>query len=360
MVIAREPEAGTIHAARRPSRPPQLRDVAGVAGVSLSVASRALNRDPGLRARPETVERILAAARELHYRPNAAGRSLRTRAVGAIGVVLPDVNNPFFSDLLTGVEQACDACEIVPLIGRAERLNDNPQLLRNLLGEGRVDGFVIQTTDVFPAPLLDALAADETPCVFLVSAPAGGRSSVVFDDSAGIGVATRHLLELGHRRIGFVGGLGGHGTAAARRTAFEQTLADSGLAVDPNWVTERGFAFENGRQAVDDILRSGSRPTALVVATHNAALGVLHELRLRGIDVPGEFSVVSLHDSLAAEHAWPALTAVRMPLRELGARSVELLVELLDGGEPRHETVREPPPRLVLRQSTRPLDRSTQ
>lgn len=353
-----EDKAAMRDAPRRSPRRAQLRDVAEMAGVSLSVASRALNHEPSLRARAETIERIRAAARDLQYRPNISGRSLRTRAVGAIGVILPDVNNPFFSDLLTGIEERCDALEIVPLIARAERLSDNPYLLRNLLAEGRVDGFLIQTTDVFPQHVLKALGADEVSSVFLVAAPAEARASVTFDDAAGIQVATCHLIDLGHTRIGFVGGLGGHATAVTRRAAFESTLTAHGLTADLRWVTEMGYAFEDGRAALGCILTSETQPTALVVATHNSALGVLHEARLRNIEVPRSLSVVSLHDSLAAEHVWPALSAVRMPLRQLGASAVELLVQLRNGASGRHAIVDDPAPRLVARESTASVERN--
>lgn len=338
--------------ATKVARPSQLRDVARVAGVSVSVASRALNRDPSLRARESTVQRVFDAARDLQYRANVAGRSLRTRAVGAIGVILPDVNNPFFSELLSGIEDGCDANGVVPLIGRAERLAENPHLLRNLFGEGRVDGFLIQPTDEFPVESFRELEADRVPSVFLVSQSPRGGASVAFDDAAGIDVATRHLLDLGHERIGFVGGLPEHPTAATRRAAFESAMAAGGRAVERRWMTDFGYTFDDGRRALSAIVTAGELPSALVVATHNSALGVLREARAHGIDIPTRLSVVSLHDSAAADHAVPALTAVRMPLRELGTRAVSLLLQILDGAAPRHDSVTDPAPHLVVREST--------
>jgi LacI family transcriptional regulator len=347
------PEAEQVSPDIRRPRPPQLRDVARAADVSISVASRALNRDPNLRARETTIERVFAAARELQYRANAAGRSLRTRAVGAIGVILPDVNNPFFSELLSGIEEGCDENDVMPLFGRAERLNDNPHLLRNLVNEGRADGFLIQPTDVFPAAAFRTLAADRVSSVFLNSHSVDAQSSVVLDDRAGIALATRHLLDLGHRRVGFVGGLPDNDNASLRREAFEATMAAMGLTVERRWVTDRGFAFADGQRALGEMVDGGELPSALVVATHNAALGVLRESLTRGIDIPTSLSVVSLHDSPAAAYSWPALTSVRMPLRELGRRAVSTLLRVMDDGIPRHEFITDPAPHLVMRESTR-------
>ncbi len=346
------PRANRASPDSRRLRPPQLRDVAQAAGVSISVASRALNRDPSLRARESTIERVFAAARDLHYRANAAGRSLRTRAIGAIGVILPDVNNPFFSELLGGIEEGCDENKVMPLFGRAERLNDNPHLLRNLVNEGRVDGFLIQPTDVFPADAFRELAADRVSSVFLNSRSVDSWSSVALDERAGITLATRHLLDLGHERIGFVGGLPGNRNASVRLEAFEATMAARGLPIERRWVADRGFAFADGQRALGEMVDAGELPSALVVATHNAALGVLRESLTRGIDIPTRLSVVSLHDSAAAAYSWPALTSVKMPLRELGRRAVTTLLQVMDDGIPRHVFITEPTPHLVMREST--------
>jgi len=335
-----------------PRRRPRLRDVALRSGVSVSVVSRALNRDPALRARAATVERILKAADDVGYRPNAAARTLRTRQVGVLGIILPDVNNPFFSQLLSGIEEACDAAGVVPLIGRAERLAENPHLMRDLVNEGRVEGFLVQPTDTFPIDAFHELAADGVPHTFLVTRPTGSGSSVILDDERGIELAAQHVIELGHRRLGYAGGLPQHGTSRGRRDAFEAVLAGAGIEVRPEWQTALGYTFEDGRAALRQLASLPERPTALVVATHNSALGVLYEARALGIDVPSELSVVALHDSPSSERSWPQLTGVRMPLRQLGVRAVELLVDSIRTRAPRHERITDPAPELIVRGST--------
>jgi LacI family transcriptional regulator len=337
-----------------PARRPQLKDVARAASVSISVVSRVLNGDPSLRARRETIERVEAAAASLQYRANAAGRSLRKQSVDVIGVVLPDANSLFYAEMLRGIEAACDERELMPMVIRAERIGANSNLLTRLVREGRVDGLLVQPIDRIAAEVMEGIVRDHVPTVILVSKSQWQPGSVVFDDAAGIAVATRHLIALGHRDIGFVGGFPSHDTAPRRLSGFESAMESSGLPIRKEWVTELGYSPEDGRAAFAQIAEQEHPPTAVVIATHNAAIGFAQAARQASVDVPDDLSIVSLHDSLSAEYVTPALTTVKMPLFELGYQAVTHLAEILSGEPARDIVVTEPRPILIERESAGP------
>ena len=189
----------------RPRERATLRDVAKLAGVSISVVSRELNGDPVLRARGETRQRIQEAAKELGYTPSHAARSLRLARAFAIGLLVPDVTNPIYDRLIRGIDDAADELGYQVLLGRTERLETGSDFLRRLVGEGRVDGFLVQRRDETDAHEFAHLIEGRAPVV-LVNSRGSQRGSAVLDDAAGARLATEHLLELGHRDIALIGG----------------------------------------------------------------------------------------------------------------------------------------------------------
>lgn len=333
----------------------RLRDVAQAADVSLSVVSRVLNQDPTLRLRPEKRDRVVRVARELGYRPNAAGRSLRTRSTGAIGVMLPKITNPYFADLIQGIEDECDTVDLTPILGRSERLRPGSSILARMVDEGRVDGFILQLTDELSTEDVDAVLAPSVPRVLVQSHTAGQKGSVVLDVAEGIRVATEHLISLGHTDIAFATGRPHHDTAQIREEAFRAAMGRAGLSVEERWVARAGLYFEDGDGVFRGFWSTGSRPTAILAANVNLGLGILRAAVWAGVEVPGALSVISLHDSELAEQSIPPMSTVRMPVYELGGLTVRHLQEILAGGEPREIVLSEPPPELVVRGSTQPV-----
>lgn len=333
----------------------RLRDVAEVADVSLSVVSRVLNEDPTLRLRQEKRDRVIRVARELGYRPNAAGRSLRTRSTGAIGVMLPKITNPYFADFIQGIEDACDSADLTPILGRSERLRAGSSILARMVDEGRVDGFILQLTDELTPQDVDAILSHSVPRVLVQSHTSGHPGSVVLDVQEGIRVATEHLISLGHHDIGFATGRPRHDTARMREQAFRAAMERAGIGVEERWVARAGFYFEDGEGVFRSIWASGSRPTAIVAANVNLGLGILRSAIWSGVDVPGALSIISLHDTELAQHSVPQMSTVQLPVYQLGIRAVQHLQEILDGGQPREIVVAEPAPHLVVRGSTQPV-----
>jgi DNA-binding LacI/PurR family transcriptional regulator len=331
-----------------------LREVAALAGVSTSMVSRVLNDAPDTRATDETRQRIRDAATELGYRANFAARALKNSRTHVIGVVLPDLANPIYVDLLDAIEEEAARQGYLTLLARAEGLLTNPEAIPRLVHEGRVDGVIIQASDGLGADALTGLTGGSTPAVFVNSSHPRESGSVLLDDAAGGRLAAEHLWRLGHRDIAFAGGLPGSENSARRQEGFAAALQELGGSLPEHRISRRGFAVDHGTAAVDDLLRAGTRPTAIAVANVNAAFGVLTELRRRGVSVPDEMSVIAIHEAPGAQHTWPPLTTIEMPLAALGVAAVSALRELIDAGAVSDTVVSVPLPRLRERESTCP------
>jgi len=328
----------------------KISDVAALAGVSTSAVSRVLSGDATLRVSPATRDRVLAAARDLAYVPNHAGRSLRTSRSRTIALVVPDVTSAVFADLASGAEREAASRGLAIVLAHAERLTDGSGWLRQMVGEARIDGLVLQLPDGPSAIDLDSLVITGTPIVVINSIDHGPLSTVVLEDAAGIRTAAEHLVALGHTQIGFVGGHQNSATGRRREAGFRGAIQDAGLPVHDQWVTDFGYSGTDGRKAMDALARQGSLPTAFIVANLNAGLGVLAAIHALDLRVPTDISIVALHDVWYADATWPPITTVRMPLSELGGAAVARLM----AGDTNitHDTVRWPEPLLVVRQST--------
>ncbi len=331
-----------------------LAEIARRAGVSVSVASRVLTGDPNLRTRPETRDRVVLAAKELNYTANYAGRALRLARSRALALIVPDVSTPLFADLLAGAADAAAAQDHTLLLGRSDRMTAGGDLVRRLVGEGRVDGFVLQRSDDLSDRALESLVANDARIVLVASRTAHRRGSVVLDDVAGGRLATEHLLSLGHRRIALIGGVEPSDIARRREQGYTDALHGAGLKKREAWVRRLGYSPDAAARAASSLMSTSPPPTGVVVANVNGAIGALTALRLGGADIPGDVSVVAIHDQWMAAHTWPPLTTVKMAFYEVGSEAVRLLLARLAGGPPEDIVVTDPPPRLVVRGSTAP------
>ncbi len=331
-----------------------LSDVAARAGVSVSAVSRVLSDAPNTRVSAETRERIVAAAAELNYRPNFAARALKFARTNVVALVVPDLTNAIFTELMRGVESRAAELDYMVLLARAEGLLPGSEALERLIGEGRVDGVLVQPGDASAERDIRSILEGRIPAVLVNSRRADHVGSVVLDDAAGARLAVEHLAALGHARIAFVGGLPTTDTAARREAGFREAMDVAGLAVPPEYVTALGYEPLRGRQALAQLMALPEPPTAIVVANVNAALGALLEARVLGLSIPDALSIVAIHDAWPAENSWPPLTTVRMPLYELGREAMSAIVERVAGGEQSDHTVRDPSPELIIRESTAP------
>lgn len=336
-----EPDRGL---GRKPGRA-TLADVAGLARVDRSVVSRVINNDPRLAVRAETRERVLAAIRELGYHPNAAARSLRTAHAAAVGLIIPDFTNPIYAEIIKGAEAAARERDRVLLTADREA---DPELYPELLASGRVDGLLVAAQGLMPPGVIASLLALERPVILLNQRTSSGRC-VLLDDEAAAGMAVSHLLELGHRRIAHLAGPAGVDTARRRRRGFARAMSQAELQVPAEYVAEADYTTEGGEQAMKQLLTLTDAPTAVFVANVASAIGALSAIRASGSAVPGDMSLVAVHDIPLAAYLSPPLTTVRMPLRELGRAGVQAL----EHPGPRTHVVRAPVD-LIVRGTTGP------
>ena len=327
-----------------------IKDVARVVGVSPSTVSRALNDSPLIRE--ETKARIRRIAQELGYERNELARGLVKGASGAIGLVIPDITNPFFAEVTRGVGEVAHARGYGVILCNTEEDPDRERSYIRLLRRKRVDGLIL-TSVTAEDPYLKALARSKTPFVLvsracqLVPAPYVG-----VDDRLGGRLAVEHLVELGHRRIGFIGGPADVQSSLDRLAAFEAVLTEHGIPVREEWISFSDFTQRAGYRAGKELLRRKVRPSAVFAANDVVALGVLQAADELGLRVPEDLSVVGYDDISYAGLPRIELTTVAQPSFEMGKIAAEWLLSVLEGGPRR--LYRLLTPKLVVRRTTAP------
>jgi LacI family transcriptional regulator len=334
---------------------PSIAEVARLAGVSIATASRVVG-DSSYPVSPLTRERVLDAARELDYVPNALARGLRA-PVPLVGVIVHDITDPYFSEVVRGVEDGAAAGGYLVVTGSSdrdpERENSYVRLLRSMRASLVVfAGSGIDNPDLNAevARHLMAIRAHGGQVVHL-SPHAQGAPEVGVDNAAGICSMIGALAALGHRRIAFLAGAMSLYVARERLAGYQRGLNEAGIVADQRLIVHGTFDQAGGGRGVDQLLASGAPFTAICCANDLLALGVLRRLEERGIRVPGDVSVAGVDDISTATMVSPSLSTVRLPLRELGRRGFEFGLAALNGEQPEPVTL---PIEVVLRDSTAP------
>jgi LacI family transcriptional regulator len=303
-----------------------LVDVARLAKVDRSVVSRVLSGDPRLNVRDETRERVLAAVARLDYRPNAIARSLRTRRAETFGLLIPNWTNPVYGSIIRGAEAAAAARDLVLLTGSLDGTAHDPDRYIKTLSRGRVDGLLLSGSEA-GADLVRWLGERRIPWLLVNRRIPGARRWVAIDDQRAAKVAVDHLVELGHRRIGHIAGPRGSDTALRRLSGYRSALRAAGLEPREELIVASDYSSRGGAAAVRALMAVTPRPTAVLAGNFAGGMGALAALHEDGIDVPGEVSIVAVHDLDLAAYLHPALTTVRTPLEELGRRAIDLLAD---------------------------------
>lgn len=323
---------------------PTVFDVARAANASIATVSRVMNGRPV--SDTALAQRVRRAADELGYRPNMVARDFRDGVTHTIGVVVPDLANPFFPEVVKGLAREVTASGHRLLV--ADTDEDVREELR-VIGElaGRCDGIVLCSPRM-PDSELVTLAGFGIPIVCTNREARGVPLTTIGIDSAtGMSEAVEHLSALGHRHVGYLAGPASSWSDAQRRTALHHAAHAHHVRVT---VVAAGSTSAAGHRALPDLLRH--RVTAVLAFNDLVALGALARLREVGRTVPADLSVVGFDDIPVAEFVAPPLTTVRLPTMELGRRAGGLLRELLiDGGTPREERLASS---LVVRNSTAP------
>ena len=327
-----------------------IADVAKATGVSPGAISRILNNDPTLNVRDETKETVRRAIAELGYVPNPQARGLRLARSGSLAMIVPEINSPAFVAIIQGAQRAAYELGYSMLIGGIGEEGEDPNLAARILSSNRVDGFLISTGKQ-EARQLAAAQQLGAPVVLVNRYLNEQLPHVMLDDEAGVALAIRHLADLGHERIGFLGST--RRFLGTRRLAgFRQGLAERGLRFDKRYVVNCGYDRKGGEAGAHAVLALADRPTAIFATNHLVAAGALRVARELGLSVPGALSVASFYDGPVADLLTPAVTSVAYPLDQLGYDAVRMLVRLITGEVPAATGITIQPTGLVIRQST--------
>jgi LacI family transcriptional regulator len=301
-----------------------IRDVARDAKVSVATVSRVLNASGPVH--PTTSARVREAAERLRYVPHGGARSLVTSETYTLGVVLPDIYGEFFSEVIRGLDAAARGHGYHLLLSSAHA---SPAEMKAALRSmrGRVDGLVVMLPDLDALELLAHLP-DGAPVVLLNRA-VGQFPALTIDNHGGARAMVRHLLALGHRRIGTIVGAKSNADAGERLRGYRAALAEAAVPRRAEWEVRGDFTEAGGHAAVGALLAAAERPTAIFAANDAMAIGALSALREAGVRVPHEMAVAGFDDIPMARYVDPPLSSVHVPIARLGTRAVERLMAML-------------------------------
>ena len=327
-----------------------IRGVASLARVSIATVSRTINHVPTVD--PVLAARVWKAVADLNYFPNTQARALVSGKSRLLGLIVSEITNPFFPELIQEFEQAAVARGYEILICSTNYETSTMELCARRMLERKVDGVAIMTFGVEDF-LLDRFASDNIPVVFIDPAPSRPLSSVLaVDYRAGIYEGVQHLAVLGHRNIGFISGPLTRRSAQSRKAAFLSCLQSTGLKANPDWLIEGNHALDGGRDAMNKILSLSQWPTAIMCSNDMTAIGVQHALFEANLRVPDDFSLIGFDDIHLAEYTIPPLTTVRMSCRDLATQAVENLLSRVKATAPPADTPSKISTRLIVRQTT--------
>ena len=317
-----------------------LHDVATAAGVSTATAARALGDYGSVRA--ETRERVAAAAARLGYSRNELASSMITGRTSSIGLIVGDIENPFFSSLARTAIDAAKSLGYDVLVTNTDEDLDAERTALRVLAEKRVDGVIVAPVYSEGSPHLVELAARGMPLVLVNGTiPDIAADCIIADNAAGAGDAVDHLIGIGHERIAVIARssvIPGASESAElysqsgseRVEGYRRALERAGIAPDPRYQHGGGLRIEDAEAAAHALLDLNEPPTAIVTTNSVIVLGVLRALRARGLSAPGDLSVINFDDPPWAELASPSLTTIEQPTRRMGELAVELLKRRID------------------------------
>lgn len=328
MTFITNPGKLVLHTCAKSRMPVTIKDVARVSAVSHSTVSRALRGNPLIAE--ETAQRIRQVALELGYLPSAAARSLKTNRTQALGVILSSVDDPFFGEILQGIEEVAQDCGYSLFIAASQRDPQREEHIVQTMREHSVDGAIICSSS-FNSDQSMQFSKFGIPIVVVNNQSAEDyRYSIYHDDVDGSRQVTRHLIELGHRRIAYLGNASSGRTNLDRLTGFRREMQAAGLGIPPDFIHfVPGGGAEQGLSEVRHFLGLPEKPTALVCFNDMMATGVLKGFHLAGVSVPGEISVTGFDNIIFSAYTNPPLTTFDQPKRFIGAEAARLVLELL-------------------------------
>ena len=320
-----------------------ITEIAKTAGVSRSTVSRVLNNQPYVIA--EKREAVLQAMKQLDYRPNQNAVHLSRGKTNVIGVMVPQINHPFFSQLIEGIGIACAERNISMLIHQTFNDREQEQQSFTQLRHKQIDGLIIGSS-VSPPEVLERVRRDGP--VVVCEQREESLAQVSVDHQSGILAVLSHLVERGHTSLGLCLGNPVSGVGLIRRNTFDAFVQEHNISVSPDWYFEENYSFVDGQDVMKRLLKLTNRPTAIIVGNDYVAAGIIHHAKQQGINIPEMLAVTGFDNHPIAEAM--EITTVAQPIERLGKKAVQLLDRLAAGKE---LPVRQPIPlELIVRETT--------
>lgn len=328
-------------------------DVAEKAGVSISTVSRVINNTGQIS--DKTRKKVLEVIESMEYQPSLVASALTGKRTGTIGLIIPDVANPFFAEIAREIEDQCRESGFSLLICNTENNPDTEEMYLDLLKQKSVDGLIIGTITRNPY-VKDEYLQEDFPVARIAYDQRDWRiDAVLVDYFLGGHQAVTHLVQLGHKRLAIMTGNRSHAGNKFCYEAFCQVIAENKLALHEEWLIETDSTLEDGRQKALEILSSSDRPTALFASCDSLAIGVYQAAKTMGLRIPEDLSVVGFNNTILASVVDPPLTTIAQPIQEMSRKVMELLMREMEGEKLIKKRVFLAP-ELIVRSSTKKWD----
>ncbi|ABV63278.1 catabolite control protein A [Bacillus pumilus] len=326
-------------------------DVAREANVSMATVSRVVNGNPNVK--PTTRKKVLEAIDRLGYRPNAVARGLASKKTTTVGVIIPDISSIFYSELARGIEDIATMYKYNIILSNSDQNTDKElHLLNTMLGK-QVDGIVFMGGNITDV-LVEEFKRSPVPIVLAASVEEQAQTpSVNINYEQAIYDSVQLLVEKGHKRIAFVSGPMSEPINSMRKLAgYKRALEEAGIAFDDVLVAEGDYSYDSGIESLAHLLEQSDKPTAVIAATDEMALGVIHGAQDRGVSIPEDLEVIGFDNTRLSLMVRPQLTTVVQPTYDIGAVAMRLLTKLMNKEQVDDQIV-ELPHRIEERQSTK-------
>lgn len=325
-----------------------IKEVAKLARVSTATVSRVLNDHPGVKT--EFRNRVLDAAKQLDYHPSNIARSMRKQSSKIIGIIIPDISNPFFTAVVRGIEDIALDNQYKVFLCNSDRNPDKEKMYIEVLAMERISGAIIAP---YKEENLQPLQKLGIPFVFVNQTLPGGKyDSVLLDNFKGAYEATRHLIGLGHTRIGLINAPKNRPAETQRFIGYQKALLDSGIDIDPDIIVSGEFSAEKAEQAANTILERKNPPTALFSLNNTMTIGTLKSISRHGLRIPEDVSVIGFDDMPWLSFFTPPITVVQQPTYDIGTCAVGLLFDRIQKQGETEVTNLVLDPILIIRNST--------
>lgn len=302
---------------------PTIADVAERAGVSPMTVSRVINDEASVR--PTTRARVEEAIAALNYAPNRAARSLAGIGPISIALLYSNPSEAYLSAFLVGSLDEASNSDVQLIVEKCELGDHELEVARHMIDAG-VDGIVLPSPLCDSADLIDLIASEGIPAVVVGSGtPSPKLHAVSIDEYAAAYDMTRHIISLGHSRIGFIIGNPAQNASQRRFEGYRQALKDAGLAIDPKLVTQGYFTYRSGLKCAAQLIDLADRPTAIFASNDDMAAATVAVAHQRGLDVPGDLTVCGFDDTNLATAIWPELTTIHQPIADMSRAAIKLL-----------------------------------